>query len=98
MALRLTSAIKGIEEEEIEAEAVSEKEETAEDSQSSDLDIDKLNLSARLTHSLLKAGYNNLTELEGMNTDQIMEIRGLGKKSAEELIEIMKSYKLEVKE
>ena len=93
-ALRLTSAIKGIDEEEVEVKT----EDVQEDSQSSDLDIDKLNLSARLTHSLIKAGYANLTELEGMSMDQIVEIRGLGKKSAEELVDIMKSYKLEVKE
>jgi DNA-directed RNA polymerase subunit alpha len=63
---------------------------------SSDLDVDKLNLSARLTNSLIKAGYKNLTELEGMSEDEIKEIRGLGKKSAEELVDIMKSYKLKV--
>ena len=63
----------------------------------SDLDIDKLNLSVRLTNSLLKAGYNNLTELEGKSMEELTEIRGLGKSSAEELVDIMRSYKLEVK-
>jgi len=92
---RLLVTISGVEEEEPEAEIVSKKEEK---SQSSDLDIDKLNLSTRLTNSLLKAGYKNLTELEGMTTDAIMEIRGLGQRSAEELIEIMRSYKLNIKD
>ncbi len=92
-----------IEEEEEESEKgkkkVSKKEEKkGESDQKSDpdLDIDKLNLSARLTNSLIKAGYKNLTELEGKSQEEITEIRGLGKSSAEELMEIMKNYKLEV--
>lgn len=79
------------EEEEEKAEEMEEKE------SSSDLDIEKINLSARLTNSLLKAGIDNLTELEGKGKEEIMEIPGLGEKSAEELIDIMKSYKLDVK-
>lgn len=92
---RLLVTISGEEEEEEPVKAVTKKEEK---SQSSDLDIDKLNLSTRLTNSLLKSGYKNLTELEGMTTDEIMEIRGLGQRSAEELIDIMRSYKLNIKD
>lgn len=94
---RLVTVITG---EEIEEEEILEEKEEKEasDSSSSDLDIDKLNLSARLTNSLLKAGYKNLTELEGKSVDEIMEIRGLGNRSAEELIDIMRSYKLEIKD
>jgi len=92
---RLVSVIKGEEDEEdVEVNKDLKKEELS----SSDLDIDKLNLSARITNSLIKAGFMNLTELEGKNVDEIMEIRGLGKRSADELIDIMKSYKLKVGE
>jgi len=91
---RLVDLISGEEEQ----EETEKKDEKPDEAPSSDLDIDKLNLSARLTNSLIKAGYKNLTELEGMTFDQIKEIRGLGQKSAEELFDIMKSYKLEVKE
>ncbi|MBU0976451.1 MAG: DNA-directed RNA polymerase subunit alpha [Patescibacteria group bacterium] len=93
---RLVTAITGVAEEEQVVEEASEKDE--EESLSSDLDIDKLNLSARLTHSLIKSGYKNLTDLEGKTVEEIMEIRGLGKKSVEELIDIMKSYKLDIKD
>jgi DNA-directed RNA polymerase subunit alpha len=89
-------AILGGEGEEITKEK--KKKARKEKSLSSDLDIDKLNLSARLTNSLLKAGIKNLTELEGKSIEEIMEIRGLGQRSAEELIEIMKSYKLKIEE
>lgn len=92
---RLVLAIKG---EKMEAVSKVKKKAKKKESVSSDLDIDKLNLSARLTNSLLKAGYKNLTELEGKTFEEIMEIRGLGQRSAEELVDIMKSYKLDVGE
>jgi len=97
---RLKSAISGKDIEEKDEEEVKEKGKKTEKKEDtiSDLDIDKLNLSVRLTNSLLKAGYENLTELEGKSIEELTEIRGLGKSSAEELIDIMKSYKLEVKE
>ena len=94
---RFALAIKGELEEEVEKkEAKASKEDNK--SLSSDLDIDKLNLSARLNNALIKAGYKNLTELEGKSPDEIMEIRGLGQRSAEELVDIMKSYKLNVED
>jgi DNA-directed RNA polymerase subunit alpha len=95
---RLKLVVKGEVVEEEEEVAEKDEEDTDKISQSSDLDIDKLNLSARLSNALLKAGFKNLTELEGKSLDEIMEIQGLGQRSAEELFEIMKSYKLEVKE
>jgi DNA-directed RNA polymerase subunit alpha len=96
---RLLAVVKGeeIDEEDVE-EPVPESQEETKQAQSSDLDIDKLNLTARLTNSLLKAGYKNLTELEGMSLEEIMEIRGLGQRSSEELFDFMKTYKLNVKE
>jgi DNA-directed RNA polymerase subunit alpha len=91
---RLISVMKG-EEAELKEEV---KEAKKVDSQSADLDIDKLNLSARLTNSLLKSGYKNLTELEGKSIEELLEIRGLGQRSVEELVDIMKSYKLKIVE
>lgn len=92
---RLEEVIKGKGEDVAE---VKKKKTKKVQSKSSDLDIDKLNLSVRLTNSLFKSGYKNLTELEGKSVEEIMEIRGLGQRSAEELIDIMKSYKLKVKD
>lgn len=91
---RLVSVISGEQEEKVK----SKKKPKAKAATSTDLDIDKLNLSTRLTNSLIKAGFKNLTDLEGRTVEEIMEIRGLGQRSAEELIEIMKSYKLKVKD
>jgi DNA-directed RNA polymerase subunit alpha len=96
MIKRLVTTVKGEEIEEPEENIVNKTDK--EEASSSDLDIDSLNLSVRLTNSLLKAGYKNLTELEGKSVEDFMSIRGLGKRSAEELIEIMKSYKLKVNE
>lgn len=90
---RFLEVIRG---EEKKEEVVVKRKKKSEESASSDLDIDKLNLSARLTNSLIKAGFKNLTELEGRSLEEIMEIRGLGQRSAGELFEIMKSYKLKV--
>jgi len=90
---RLNKLLRGeIKEEPVVKEAPVKKE------NSEDLDIDKLNLSARLTNGLLKSGYNNLLELEGMTKEQIMEIKGLGQKSVEELLETMNNYKLNIKD
>ncbi len=100
LTVRLKAAVYGedIEEDDEEVKKEKGKDNERKEDTISDLDIDKLNLSVRLTNSLLKAGYENLTELEGKSIDELTEIRGLGKSSAEELIDIMKSYKLEVKE
>ncbi len=91
---RLVKVVEGKEEK--RKEKKEEKEEKGEKDSSSDLDIDKLNLSARLTNSLIKAGFKNLTELEEKTSEEMMEIRGLGKRSVNELVDIMKSYKLKV--
>ena len=98
---RMLNVIAGLdeleEEEEVEEDTEeSDKAEKEEEEASSDLDINKLNLSARLTNSLVRAGYENLTELEGKKVEEIKEIRGIGTKSADELIDIMKSYKLDI--
>ncbi len=95
---RLVNVVTGIQEDEKDEKKEKKSSVTKKDESSSDLDIEKLNLSARLTNSLLRAGIKNLTELEGKSVDEIMDIRGLGAKSAEELIEIMKSYKLKILE
>lgn len=80
----------------VDEEEESEKEEVREES--TDLDISNLNLSTRLENNLLRAGYTNLTELEGMSKIDILEIKGMGQKSADELVEVMKNYKLKVSE
>lgn len=90
---RLVKITRGEIVEEIKKEA---KQETKEES--TDLDISNLNLSTRLENNLLRAGYKNLTELEGMGRTEVLEIKGMGQKSADELIEVMKNYKLKVKE
>ncbi len=63
-----------------------------------ELPIEDLGLSTRLTNALVNSHYKDLTELEGMNKEDFMSIKGMGQKSVDELYEVMKENNLEVKE
>jgi DNA-directed RNA polymerase subunit alpha len=56
--------------------------------------VTDLNLSTRLTNALLRSGYNNLLQLEGMTEEEVANIRGMGDKSFQELIEVLKKYNI----
>lgn len=55
-----------------------------------------LNLSTRLTNSLLKSGYDDLRKLEGMTEEELSNIRGMGSKSFIELLEILKKHSIKL--
>jgi DNA-directed RNA polymerase subunit alpha len=51
--------------------------------------VSELGLSTRLMNSLFNSGINDLTTLEGMSGKEIMSFKGMGKKSYDELIDIL---------
>ena len=55
-----------------------------------------LNLSTRLTNALLRSGYDDLNMLGGMTQEDLVNIRGMGAKSLDELIAILKKYEITV--
>lgn len=55
-----------------------------------------LNLSTRLTNSLLKSGYDDLRKLEGMTEEELSNIRGMGNKSFIELLEVLKKHNVKL--
>lgn len=60
--------------------------------------VSEVNMSTRLTNSLLNAGIATLNELDGKNADEVMAYRGMGKKSFEELQEILSDFGFSLKE
>jgi len=56
--------------------------------------ISDLNLSTRLTNSLLNSGITDLRDLVKKNKEEISNFRGMGKKSMTELEEIMENHGL----
>ena len=79
-----------------EIEYVTEEPKVAE--KKIELPIEDLGLSTRLTNALVNSHYKDLTELSGMGRDDFMSIKGMGQKSVEELVEVLKENNLEVKE
>jgi DNA-directed RNA polymerase subunit alpha len=55
-----------------------------------------LNLSTRLTNALLKSNYDDLRKLEGLTEEEVANIRGMGSKSFEELLAILKKYDIKL--
>lgn len=51
--------------------------------------VSELGLSTRLMNSLLNSGINDLNTLNGMSAKEIMSFKGMGKKSYDELIDIL---------
>lgn len=58
----------------------------------SPINISDLGLSNRLTNSLLRAGYTDLYDLEGMADEEIANIKGMGAKSLTELKTVLDKY------
>ncbi|HLD03710.1 MAG TPA: DNA-directed RNA polymerase subunit alpha C-terminal domain-containing protein, partial [Candidatus Dojkabacteria bacterium] len=56
--------------------------------------ISDLNLSTRLTNSLLNSGITDLRDLVKKNKEEVSNFRGMGKKSMTELEEIMENHGL----
>jgi len=60
------------------------------------LPVKNLKLSTRLRNALMNSVINDLRLLDGKTTEELMEIRGMGEKSVDELVEIMKQNNLTV--
>lgn len=61
-----------------------------------DVSIVDLNLSTRLTNALLKSNITTLSQFEGMTEEEVANIRGLGSKTLEELMELLKKYSIKL--
>lgn len=55
-----------------------------------------LNLSTRLTNALLKSDYDDLRKLTGLTEEEVANIRGMGSKSFEELLVVLKKYDIKL--
>lgn len=85
--------IAGGDPEALENEVVEEKSETAEE----EILISEVNMSTRLTNSLLNSGITTLNELDGKDEEEVANYRGMGKKSYEELEEILTDFGFKLK-
>ena len=56
-----------------------------------DLELETLNLSARTYNALKKAGYYTLNQLRSIDIDDLSHIKGLGKKSQNEIIKHLRT-------
>jgi DNA-directed RNA polymerase subunit alpha len=70
--------------------------EVLEDEDAVRIPVKSLNLSTRLRNALLNSAINDLASLEGKTLEELQEIKGMGVKSAEELVDVMKQHSLEV--
>ena len=62
-----------------------------------EMSVEDLELSARSSNCLKKAGIKNVGELIKMNENDLMNIKNFGAKSAREVIEKLKEYKVSLK-
>jgi len=60
--------------------------------------ISEVNMSTRLTNSLLNSGITTLNELDNKAVDEVLGFRGMGRKSFEELKEILSDFGFSLKE
>ncbi|MDQ6984713.1 MAG: DNA-directed RNA polymerase subunit alpha [Candidatus Dojkabacteria bacterium] len=87
----------GKEAEILKSTTVKEEEVVVEDETTKkQLVVEDLNLSTRLTNALLRSGIDELTKLEGYTEEELASIKGMGKKSLDELIEVLKKYEIKV--
>ncbi len=63
-----------------------------------DLLVEELNLPLRLVNALKKAGYEKIGDFEGVHVQRVLDIKNVGKKSAEELVKVLKSKGVALKE
>lgn len=58
-----------------------------------DLSISDLGLSARSYHCLIRSGYLGLSDIIGFSYDDIAKIRNVGKKSADEIWQVIEKHR-----
>ncbi len=76
---------------------VLEKESQVEEVKEERILVSEVNMSTRLTNSLLNAGIATLNELDEKSIDDVLAYRGMGKKSFEELQEILSDFGFSLK-
>ncbi len=81
-----------------EMEQIKEKVEKVEEVEEEEVGIPvkNLKLSTRLRNALLNSAINDLRILDGKTVDELLDIKGMGKKSADELHKVMKEHDLVV--
>ncbi len=75
-------------------ETSEEVEDSAEEEVTTPILVSDLNLSTRLTNALMRAGFDDLRKLEGFTEEEVANIRGMGEKSLEELLKILKKHEV----
>ncbi len=60
------------------------------------LRVEDLNLSTRLTNALLNSNYEDLRQLEGLTEEEVSSIKGMGEKSFQELLAILKQNEVKL--
>jgi DNA-directed RNA polymerase subunit alpha len=81
----------------IEEAVVEEESEKKKQQKALTLKIDDLELSARSSNCLKKAGISTVADLVSKNLEELSEIKNFGKKSADEINSKLKQYSLELK-
>ncbi|RMD76729.1 DNA-directed RNA polymerase subunit alpha [Candidatus Dojkabacteria bacterium] len=61
------------------------------------LPVSEMNLSTRIANALVKAGIDDLNKLSGMSEEEVAQIKGLGSKSYQELLEIIRKNNIKLK-
>jgi DNA-directed RNA polymerase subunit alpha len=74
------------------------KQETEEVEEKPKILVADLGLSTRLTNSLLNSGITDLNQLDDKNIDELLGFRGMGKKSLDELLEVMQEHEIPFKD
>lgn len=63
------------------------------DDEEKDLNIDELGLSVKSYNCLRRAGYDRLSQLMGLSYDRLCCIRNVGKKSADEIWQVIEKHR-----
>lgn len=89
---KLIEHIYGISEEDIK-EDIRKAEEIADPPLKESTDLDDCGLSVRSYMCLKRAGYNTLGDILDLTDDQVLSIRNMGKRSGEEVINLIQKNK-----
>jgi DNA-directed RNA polymerase subunit alpha len=60
------------------------------------LSIEDVDMSTRLRNALVNAGYADLRELEGLTEEELKNTKGMGDKSFDELLELLKKHEVKL--
>ena len=74
----------------------SDIEKPEEPKKETDVDIQEMELSVRSYNCLKRAGFDNISDLEGMTVEKLMRVRNLGKRSVDEVVSKAREWGLEI--